>query len=187
MENIRITALLLLLGPVLIATGFGIFPSQIYTEKNHLVKLNLLASKPQRWILSQWVVIFGSSTTVAGSIFLIPLFRESQNALLVRLGVVGFALGHVFWIWQLILRIVQPKLFANDGLPGWLFKSYSILVLLALASFGIAFWLQGNYIVLGAGILYGALLVLGLFLKSNNMPPIVYYTMTLTIGLALLS
>jgi hypothetical protein len=186
MENIQITALVLILGTVLTATGFGIFPSQIYTEKNHLVKLNLLASKPQRWTLSQFVVILGSITTVAGSIFLIPLFRESQSAILVRLGVVGFVLGHVFWIWQLVLRIVQPKLFANDELPGWLFKSYSILILLALAGFGIAFWLQGNYIGLGAGILFGALLVLGLFLKSNNMPPIVYYAMTLTIGLTLL-
>jgi hypothetical protein len=186
MDNIKITALLLILGSVLTATGFGIFPSQIYTEKNHQVKLNLLASKPQRWSLSQWVVILGGITTVSGSIFLYSIFRDSQADFLFGIGLIGFALGHVFWIWQLVLRIVQPKLFANDELPGWLFKSYSILVLLALAGFGIAFWLQGNYSVLGAGIFFVALLVLGLFLKFNNMPPIVYYAMTLTIGLTLL-
>lgn len=186
MDTIEITTLLLILGSVLTATGFGIFPSQIYTEKNHQVKLNLLASKPKRWRLSQLVVILGGITTVAGSIFLYLFFREIQAGLLLGIVLIGFALGHVFWIWQLVLRIIQPKLFANDELPGWLFKSYSILVLLALAGFGIAFWLQGNYIVLGTGIFFVALLVLGLFLKSNNMPPIVYYAMTLTIGLTLL-
>jgi hypothetical protein len=99
---------------------------------------------------------------------------------------VGFVLGHVFWIWQLVLRIVQPKLFANDELPGWLFTTYSVLTLFALAGFGVAFWLQGIHQVLGAGIFLGALLVLGLFLKFDSMPPIVYYAMTLVIGLALL-
>jgi len=186
MENTQITALLLILGTALTATGFGIFPSQIYTEKSNQVKLSLLASKPQRWILSQLVVILGGITTVAGSIFLFLLFSERQSALLLGIGLVGFALGHVFWIWQLVLRIVQPKLFANDELPGWLFKSYSILTLLALAGFGVAFWLQEINQILGAVIFLGALLVLGLFLKFDNMPPIVYYAMTLIIGLTLL-
>jgi len=55
-----------------------------------------------------------------------------------------------------------------------------------LAGFGVAFWLQGNYLVLGAGIFLASLLVLGLFLKFKMMPPIVYYAMTLTIGIPLL-
>jgi hypothetical protein len=186
MDNNQIAAFLLILGTALTATGFGIFPSQIYTEKSHQVKLGLLASNPQRWRLSQWVVILGGITTVSGSIFLFRLFSGHQGALLPGIGLVGFVLGHVFWIWQLVLRIVQPKLFANDELPGWLFTTYSVLTLFALAGFGVAFWLQGIHQVLGAGIFLGALLVLGLFLKFDSMPPIVYYAMTLVIGLALL-
>jgi len=186
MNIIQITALLLILGTALTTTGFGIFPSQIYTEKSNQVKLSLLASKPQRWILSQLVVVLGSITTVAGSIFLFLSFRESQGALPAGIGLVGFVLGHVFWIWQLVLRIVQPKMFAKDELPSWLFKTYSILTLLALAGYGVAFWLQGNYRVLGVGIFVASLLVLGLFLKFKIMPPIVYYAMTLAIGLTLL-
>jgi heme A synthase len=84
------------------------------------------------------------------------------------------------------LRTVQPQKFAKNELPGWLFPPYPIFILLALASFGVAFWLQGTHRVLGAGIFLGALLVLGLFLKFKDMPPFVYYAITLAIGLALL-
>jgi hypothetical protein len=182
----QITALLFILGTALIYTGFGAFPPRIYTEKNVQERLNLLAAHPRRWILCQLFVILGGITTVAGSIFLIPLFRESLGALLVRLGVLGFVLGHVFWIWHVGWRALQPQKFAKNELPGWLFKIYSIPTLLALASFGAAFWLQGIHRVLGAGIFLGALLVLGLFLKFKDMPPFIYYAMTLAIGLALL-
>ena len=186
MDIIQITALLLILGTVLIYTGFGAFPPRIYTEKNIQEKSNLLAALPRRWILCQSLVILGGIVSVAGSVFLIPLFGESLGALPARIGVVGFVLGHVFWIWEVGLRTVQPQKFAKNELPGWLYRTYSILILLALAGFGVGFWLQGIHRVLGAGIFLAALLVLGLFLKFDDMPPFVYYAMTLAIGLTLL-
>ena len=186
MENNQITSLLLILGTVLIYTGFGAFPPRIYTEKNVQEKLNMLAAQPRRWILSQSFVIMGGIATVAGSIVLPTLFRESLVALLAKIGVVGFVLGHVFWIWHVGLRTAQPQKFAMNELPGWLFKIYSIPTLSALAVFGVAFWLHGTHRVLGTGLFFGALLVLGLFLKFKDMPPFVYYAMTLAIGLTLL-
>jgi hypothetical protein len=124
---------------------------------------------------------------VAGSIFLIPLFSESQGILLAWIGGVGFALGHVFWIWHVGLRAAQPEKFAKNELPGsWLFAAYSFFILPGLACFGAAFWLQGIHQVLGAVIFLGALLVLGLFIKFKDMVPFVYYVMTLAIGLTLL-
>ncbi len=186
MNSLQITALLLILGTVLTAAGFGIFPSRIYTSNDRQEKSNLLALKPRRWILSQSVVILGGITTMAGSACLFVAFKESQGALLFGIGTAGFLLGHVFWIWQLVLRIVHPEMFANDTLPGWLFRSYSILVLLALAGYGVGFWLQGDFRLLGIGIFLTSLMVLGLFFKFKGMPPIVYYAMTLVIGIALL-
>jgi uncharacterized protein involved in exopolysaccharide biosynthesis len=96
MDTTQTSAMLLILGTALTYTGFGAFPPRIYTEKNVQEKLNLLAALPRRWILCQGLVILGGVAAVAGSIFLIPLFSESQVALLVRIGVVGFVLGHVF-------------------------------------------------------------------------------------------
>jgi hypothetical protein len=123
---------------------------------------------------------------VLGSVFLILLFRESQGILPAGIGAVGFLIGHIFWIWIVGLRIVEPWRQAKNEFPDWLYKTFSILTLLGLAGFGVAFWLQGIHQVLGVGIFLGALLILGLFLKFKGMPPITYYMLTLAIGLTLL-
>jgi hypothetical protein len=186
MNIIQITAFLFLLGIVLLIPGFGAIPPILYTGKDIQQKLNLLAAMPGRWILSQSLVILASLVSMAASVSMILLFRESQVILLAVIGTIAFFLGHVFWIWQVGLRLVEPPKFAKNELPGWLFNAYSILTLLGLAGYGVAFWLQGNYRALGIGTILGALLILGLFLKLKGMPPIVYYTLTLAIGLTLL-
>jgi len=186
MNSIQITALLLILGTLLAATGFGTFPSIIYTSTNVQEKSALLTAQPRRWVLSQLMVILGALVSVIGSIFLVLLFRESQGMIPAVISAAGFTLGHVFWIWIVGMRIVEPWRQAADEFPDWLFKAFSILTLLGLAGFGVAFWLQGIYLVLGSGIFLVALLILGLFLKFRGMPPIVYFAITLAMGLALL-
>jgi hypothetical protein len=186
MDAIKITALLLILGNMLIVTGFGAFPSRIYTGKNIQEKLDLLTALPRRWVFSQLLLILGDIVLVAGSFFLILLFLESQGILPAGIGALGFVFGQIFWIWIVGLRIVEPWRQAKDEFPDWLYKTFSILTLLGLASFGVAFWLQGMHRVLGAGIFLGALLILSLFLKLKGMPPITYYVLTLAIGLTLL-
>ncbi len=182
----QIAAFLLILGNIFIVIGFGAFPSLIYTGKDVQEKLNLLTAMPRRWVLSQYLVILGGLILVAGSIILVLLFRASQSILPAAMGAVGFVLGHVCWIWIVGLRIVQPWRQAKNEFPDWLYKTFSFLTLLGLASFGVAFWLQGFHRVLGAGIFLGALLILGLFLKFKGMPPITYYMLTLAIGLSLM-
>lgn len=186
MNIIQITAFLLILGNLLIVAGFGAFPSLIYTGKNVQEMLDLLTALPRRWVFSQLLLILGGLFLVAGSVFLVFLFKRSQDILPAGIGAVGFVLGQIFWIWIVRLRIVEPWRQAKDEFPDWLYKTFSTLTLLGLASFGVAFWLQGIHRVLGAGIFVGALLILGLFLKFKGMPPIVYYSLTLAIGLTLM-
>ena len=186
MDITQITALLFILGNMLIVFGFGAFPSLIYTGKNVHEKLTLLIAFPRRWVFSQLLVILGGLVLVAGSVFLVILFKESQGILPAGIGAMGFVLGHVFWIWIVGLRIVEPQRQAKNEFPEWLYKTFSHLTLLGLAAFGVAFWLQGIHRVLGAGIFLGALIILGLFLKFKGMPPITYYMLTLAIGLTLL-
>jgi hypothetical protein len=84
------------------------------------------------------------------------------------------------------MRITKPRRQAQDDFPGWMFRTFLILTLLGMAGFGIAFWLQGIRLVLGIGLLLGALLILELFFKFKGMPPIDYFAMTLVVGVALL-
>lgn len=186
MDITLITAFLLILGSTLTNAGFGAFPWRIYTEKDVQEKLNLLAAHPRLWILTQTFVLLGAIASVAGSIFLIPFLGEGLGTLLVKIGVLGFGLGHIPWIWHVWLRTTRPQKFAKGELPGRLFGIYSLLVLPALACFGASFWLQGIHRVMGAAIFLVAILTLGLFLKFKDMLPFVYYAMTLAIGLTLL-
>lgn len=186
MEIVQITAFLLILGNVFIVAGFGSFPALIYTGNNVQEKLGLLAAQPRRWFLSQLFIVLGVLVLMAGSVFHVLLFRESQGNIPASIGALGFVLGQVFWIWIVGLRIIEPWRQAKDEFPAGLYSTYSILTLLGLAGFGIAFWLQGIHRVPGIGIFSGAILILGLFLKFKGMPPFVYYALTLVIGLTLL-
>jgi hypothetical protein len=185
MDTFPLSALLLILGPTLAAIGFGAFPTRIYTSRDVQEKTNLLAAMPLRWFLCQVFVILGGTTIVAGSIYLIQFFLGSPGAPLAWIAAACYLFGHVFWIWHLGWRAIQPQMFARNELPGWLFQAFSILILFALASLGIAFWLQGTYQVLGAGIFTGAIIVLIAYILMKDMPPFIYYTMTLIIGLTL--
>ena len=166
--------------------GFGSFPPVIYTGKNAQEKLDLLAAKPRRWTLSQYLVILGGLVSMAGTVLLVFLFSGSRGFLPAVIGAAGFVLGHVFWIWIVILRILKPQRQVTGEFPGWLFPSFSFLAQLGLAGFGVAFWLQGIHPLLGIVIFSGALLIFLLFLKFKGLPPFVYYLMTLVIGLVLL-
>jgi hypothetical protein len=186
LDNTQITALLLVLGTMLIYTGFGVSPWGIYTEQNIQAKLKLLEAQPGRWFVGQAIVILGGIIAVTGFLYLIPIFRDSRGALLALMAGVGFVLGHIFWFWEVGLRAIRPQRFAKNELPGWWYRTYSIFVLLALAVLGAAFWVQGTHPVLGAGLFGGAGLILVLTIMDKGVPPFVYYAMTLAIGLTLL-
>lgn len=181
-----IAAFLLMLGTIMSAAGFGSFPPVIYTGRNVQEKLDILAAQPCRWIFSQVLVILGSLIAMGGSVFLVILFRDSRAFIPAGISAVLFILGHIFWIWIVGMRIVEPVRQAKDDFPAWLFPMFSILILSGLAGFGASFWLQGVYLVLGVAIFLAALLILGMFLKFKGMPPIVYFTISLIMGLALL-
>jgi len=186
MDITQISALLLILGTTLIYTGFGVSPWGIYTEQNIQAKSKLLEAQRGRWFVGQAIVIFGGMVAVAGLLYLIPIFRDSQGALLAVMAGVAFVLGHIFWFWEVGLRAVRPQLFAKNELQGWWYRTYSIFVLLALAVLGAAFWVQGTHPVLGAGLFGGAGLTLVLTIIDKGVPPFVYYALTLAIGLTLL-
>ncbi len=186
MDPARLPGILLILGTALTYLGFSSFPPRIYTLRVIQEKLDLLAARPGLWTASQILVILGALASIAGALSLPPVFNATPGALAATIAAGGYALGHVFWIWHLGMRISAPQKFARNELPGWLGIAYADLVLLALAAFGGAFWLERTNQLLGAGIFLGALLVLGLYLKIKDMPPFIYYAMTLAIGVTLL-
>ena len=174
------------MGPLLSGVGFGALPTRVYTEKDIEKRSALMAALTRRWVICQAFVILGCSITVGGMFFLAGAFRTYPATWLSMVGALSFAVGHIFWIWHVLLRAAHPQKFARFELPGWLFQAYSLLTLVALAFFGAAFWVQGDFQTLGGGMLAATVIIFGMYLKMNDMPPFVYYTMILVTGLVLL-
>ena len=186
MQTNTISLILLILGPLLTGIGFGGMPARVYTEKDIEKRSALMAAMTRRWVICQAFVILGCAITVVGMFFLAGSFRAYPATLLSLIGAVSLAIGHVFWIWHVFLRAVYPQKFTKFELPGWLLQAYSLLTLAALAFFGAAFWVQRDFQALGGGILAATAIIFGMYLKMNDMPPFVYYTMILVTGLVLL-
>jgi xanthine/uracil permease len=94
--------------------------------------------------------------------------------------------GALLWCWRVWLRAVDPPMWTAREIPLWLFGGYSLLTIAGLALIGTALrrsridaWV--GRLAIGAAALF---LVLGILF--GDMPPFVYYLVTLTIGLKLL-
>lgn len=185
MDIESLAGLVLIVGTALVYVGFSIFPSRIYTATDLDLKISLVDKNPQRWTISQSMVILGSAISVVGLGLVTGWLQGRTGASLTLVGLVAFAVGGVLWIWHLVMRILHPRVFARGELLFWPFLTYSILTPVGLIAYGGAFWLSRINTMLGIGLIAGASIVLVLEYILKDMPPFVHYAMTLAIGLVL--
>jgi hypothetical protein len=185
MEMEVFAGLVLIIGTAIVYVGFSIFPSRIYTTTDTDLKVSLVDTYAGRWTISQMLVILGSTTSIIGLGLLTSWLQGRITAALALIGLIAVMVGGVVWTWHLIMRIVDPHRFARGELTFWPFLAYSVLTPVGLATYGIAFWVDGPNTILGIGLVAVALLVLGLEYILKDMPPFVHYAMTLSIGLVL--
>ncbi|MFN2222282.1 MAG: hypothetical protein ACK2UH_07000, partial [Candidatus Promineifilaceae bacterium] len=186
MNQETVAGIALISGTALTYLGFGIFPSRIYTVRDIAIKLELVQTYPRRWSASQIGVILGAVASAIGFLLLAPLFQGTDGANLILFGVVAFLLGHILWIWHLILRIGDPPSFATAKLPSWHFTLYALLAPLGLLICGVSFWLLGAYNWLAIGLVVASLIYLAIMAIYRDIPPFLFYLLTLIIGMVLL-
>lgn len=186
MNQESVTGIVLISGTALTYLGFSIFPTRIYTVHDTAIRLELVQRYPRRWSASQVGVILGAIVSAIGFVMLAPLFKETDAASLILFGVVAFLLGHILWIWHLILRINDPAAFATATLPAWHFTWYALLTPLGLFICGVSFWLHGAYTWLGIGMVIASLAYLAIMAIYKDIPPFVYYLLTFIVGLVLI-
>jgi hypothetical protein len=187
MNQETVAGIALVGGTALTYVGFSLFPTRIYTIRDTAARLELVQTYPRRWSASQIGVILGAVASAIGFLLLASLFRGTGGANLSLLGVAAFLLGHILWIWHLILRINDPPAFATARLPTWHFTLYALLTPLGLLICGVSFWLHGAYSSwLGIGLVVASLIYLGIMAIYRDIPPFLFYLLTLIVGLVLL-
>lgn len=181
----KTTALLLGLGSILFLVAAFLPYSRVFVEPVAEKKLEIITSMKKMWNIGQVLFGLGSMVTVAALGLQSYGFREIPGVRWSHLGVTLMFLGAAFWCWHVTERIIKPEAFANGTHTPYLFLVYSLLTQIGLVLIGILLlrsdvvnWVGWMFII-GSGAFF---LLMVIF---KDMPPFVYYVMTLIASVVL--
>ena len=143
-------------------------------------KLEVIRRHERLWVLSQYAFGLGAVVTAAGYLLLARSYGpQSAFGGLLNLVSVGMLAGALLWGINLFACATDFEGFGNGTQPNWPFIAFTLLTLLGLAVWGYVF-LQGGWPVwLGWGTLGLAVALFVLLLILKDMPPFVYYVISL--------
>jgi hypothetical protein len=159
--------------------------SRVFGEPDPARKLEIMEKGRTGWTISQVLFVLGASVTAIGLGLVAYRLRGSPGAPLAWLGFGVVAVGAVLWDWHVYLRALDPAAFAFGTLPAWQFVAYTLLTLAGLAAFGVVYLRAGFPAWLGGVTIAGAAVLLVLYLVFRDMPPFVYYILTLLAGIVM--
>jgi hypothetical protein len=181
----RATALTIVVGSILFLAAAFAPISRVFAVRDSAQKLEMILGAPNQWVVAQLLFALGSLVTVVGVGMLAYRMSGHGVAIYLRISAAVMGIGALLWTWHVFVRAVEPALFTAGQIPVALFAGYSLLTIVGLALLGVAL-LQAGYQPWVAWLAMGsAALFLVLGLAFGDMPPLVYYLVTLTIGIVL--
>lgn len=140
-------------------------------------RLEAIRNYERLWLISQYAFGLGAVLTAIG-FFLFARAYGGGGGLLLPVSA-GMLAGALLWGINLFMRATDFEGFANGAQPNWPFVAYTLLTMLGLAVWGYAY-LQGGFPAwLGWGTLGPTALLFVLFVVFRDMPPFVYYVISL--------
>jgi hypothetical protein len=181
----RAAGVVLIIGSIIfIIAAFGP-DSRVFVEPDPARKLEIMEKGRTQWTISQVLFGLGASVTAIGLGLAAYLLRRSPAAPLAWLGFVAVAVGAILWDWHVLKRALDPAAFAHGTLPLWQFTAYTLLTVAGLAAFGVVYLRVGFPAWLGVVTVAGAAVLFVLFLVFKDMPPFVYYILTILTGIVM--
>jgi len=181
----KASAITIIVGSVLfIAAAFSPI-SRIFGMPDAGERLEVILAAPNQWLVAQLLFALGSVVTVIGIGLLAFRTTGHDSSVYLTSSAVLMAVGAVLWSWHVYMRAVDPALFTAGEVPLWLFAGYSLLTMAGLASLGTALLQTALPSWVGWLAIGSAALFLVLALAFRDMPPFVYYLITLIIGVTL--
>jgi hypothetical protein len=185
MSPVRASAVTIIIGSVLFMTAALSPISRVFGTPDPARKLEIITAAPNQWAVAQLLFALGAVVTVVGVGML--ALRTSGQAFSPWLhgAVVLMGVGALLWsqhVWQ---RAADPAAFTRGDIAVWWFAVYSLLTLAGLAMIGAALLQTDLPAWLGRLAIGSAAAFLVLGLVFGDMPPFVYYIITLTIGIVL--
>lgn len=178
----KIIALTIIIGSILFLVAAFSPVSRIFGEPSPEKKLNIIMQSLNQWKVTQFLFAAGAIVTGIGIGLTGILFRNHSVTTTIYLSAALILLAAVFWVWHVYLRAVYPLAFTDRKIPVWLFAVYTLLTQAGLIVFGIALLSTGlpsctGWLMIGSMVFFFLLTII-----FKDMPPFVYYLMTLVIG-----
>jgi hypothetical protein len=159
--------------------------SRIFGMRDASERLEVIGAAPNQWLVAQLLFALGAIVTVIGVGSLAVRLRGHSFSVYLTSSALFMAVGAILWSWHVYVRAVDPALFTAGGIPPWLFAGYSLLTMVGLAFLGTGLLQMALPSWVGWLAIGSAALFFVLAIAFRDMPPFVYYVITLTIGVAL--
>lgn len=181
-----VAAWLLIVGGVLFLGGAFLPVARIYTLRSPEEKQGLIERSPRMWAMHLAGMGGGAAVTAVGLAVLVPSFDAPASAqILAYVAAAAALVGTVAWEWHLYLRVIDLRGFIFGTWPGWHFLLYSVLMHVALLALGVALW-QSDYPAWAGAVTIGGIVLTGLAgAIFRDVPPLVYYVLTLIVAIVL--
>jgi hypothetical protein len=124
---------------------------------------------------------------VSGIGLLAYALRRQPSAWLIWVSVAVLVSAAVLWLWHLYRRTLDPVAFAEGRWPRWPLLAYFMLTEIGLAILGYALLSSDLPSWIGWMLIGGMVLLFVLTLIYRDMPPLMFYLVTLIAGIALLA
>lgn len=181
----RISALTIGLGSVLfLAAAFSPI-SRVFGEPSSARRLAVILAAPRQWWVAQGLFALGALVTALGIATFALGHADAPFAGMLWKSAALLLVGAVCWSWHVYLRAADPAAFAGGELPSWGFAVYTLLTQVGLFLFGLALLRAGLPPWLGWLAAGGMVLLFLVTVIARDMPPFVYYLITLTAGVVL--
>jgi hypothetical protein len=183
----RTTTIILGMGSLMFLVAAFMPYSRVFAEPDAGKKLAIILELKKMWTIGQVLFGLGAVVTVVGLGLLSYGFRDIPAVRWAYLGTGLMFVGSLLWCWHLWERTIDPETFANGMYARYLFTLYSIFTQLGLVLVGILLlksclpnWI-GWMFIMGSGLFF---LLMVIF---RDMPPFVYYVLTLIAAIVLLT
>jgi hypothetical protein len=183
---LRITAITIGLGSILFLVAAFLPTSRVFVEPSPDKKFEIILDMKGMWIMSQILFGLGSILTVVGlGLFSIGL-KEITQTILSFSSILLLGVGALLWSWHVTERIIDPQGFAEGTNTPYLFLIYSVLTQVGLLLLGLFLWKSfvphwiSWMLIIGSGLIFILLVIF------KDMPPFVYYVLTIILAVTLL-
>ena len=138
------------------------------------------------WNISQWLFALGSIIVAIAVGLSSSQFRTLPGSAFAYFGFISILIGSLLWSYHVYLRGIDPTSFVEGLQPNWHFVAYTLLTIAGLVSLGLILLRSQIQIWVGWTFIIGSGLFFVLYVVFKDMPPFVYYLLTLILGIVMI-